>query len=158
MTKKKHPNSLLVSRLLSLSFHLSPFSLISLKPPWLDPPSPSQAGATHHSLTQILKNFNKICFLPIELSSDESSIKDEILLSWRVDFGSTLDNYVILGSRTVLHPPTSVADFGYLLCLWVKIVWVSGGDYNPLSLVEGDDCMGFAAVGRLLFSLSIPLS
>ena len=115
--KKKYPNSLLVSHLLSLSFHLSPFSLISSKPPWLDPPSPSQDGATHHSLTQVLKNFNKICFPPVELSSDESSIKDEILLNWHVDFGSTPDNYVILSSRTVLHPLTNTADFGYLLCL-----------------------------------------
>ena len=37
-------------------------------------------------------------------------------------------------------------------------MWVSGGDYIPLSLVEGDGCMGFAAIGRLLFSLSTPLS
>ena len=46
----------------------------------------------------------------------------------------------------------------YLLCLWVKIVWVSGGDYSPLSLVEGNSCMDFAAVGSLLSSLSTPLS
>ena len=35
---------------------------------------------------------------------------------------------------------------------------VSGRDYNPLSLVEGDSSMGFATVSRLLSSLSTPLS
>ena len=160
-----------VSHVLSLSFCLSLLfcTLISSKPPWLDPPSPSQAGVTYHSLTQFLKNFNKIRFLPIELASGKSGIKDGVLLNWCANFGSTLDDYVILGSRTILHSPTSIANFGYLLCLWVKIVWlhsglameivmglrwVNGGDYSLLSLVEGGNSMGFVAVGRLLSSLS----
>ena len=30
---------------------------------------------------------------------------------------------------------------------------VSGGDYNPFSLIEGDGSMGFTTIGRLLPSL-----
>ena len=171
------PKYLLLLLLFSLSSPLSFIlslsllfcTLISSKPPWLDPPSPSQAGVTYHSLTQFLKNFNKIRFLPIKLPSGELGIKDGVLLNWCANFGFTLDNYVILGSRTILHSPTSIANFGYLLCLWVKIVWlhnglameiamglrwVNGGDYSLLSLVEGGNSMGFVAIGRLLSSLS----
>ncbi|KAF2305469.1 hypothetical protein GH714_005560 [Hevea brasiliensis] len=57
-----------------------------------------QGGVTHHSPTQVLKNFNEIRFLRIELPSGELGIDDGVLLKWRADFGSTLDNCVILGS------------------------------------------------------------
>ena len=122
VTKKKiskQPLSLSspLSFIPSLSLSLLFYSLIYSKPPRPNPPSPSQVGATHHSLTQVLKNFNKIHFLPIELPSVESGIKDGILLNWHADFGSTLNDCLILDSRMVLHSPTSAADFGYLLCL-----------------------------------------
>ncbi|XP_021891163.1 F-box protein At5g46170 [Carica papaya] len=61
-----------------------------------------QGGVTHHSPTQVLKNFNEIRFLRIELPSGELGIDDGVLLKWRADFGSTLDNCVILGAASVI--------------------------------------------------------
>lgn len=63
---------------------------------------------THHSPTQVLKNFNEIKFLRIELPSGELGIDDGVLLKWRADFGSTLDNCVILGASSVIHSNNSV--------------------------------------------------
>ncbi|KAK4271863.1 hypothetical protein QN277_020493 [Acacia crassicarpa] len=63
-----------------------------------------QGGVTHHSPTQVLKNFNEIRFLRIELPSGELGIEDGVLLKWRADFGSTLDNCVILGASSVVYP------------------------------------------------------
>ncbi|CAM8994762.1 unnamed protein product [Rhodiola kirilowii] len=57
-----------------------------------------QGGVTHHSPTQVLKNFNEIKFLKIELPSGELGIDDGVLLKWRAEFGSTLDKCVILGA------------------------------------------------------------
>ncbi|KAI9122676.1 hypothetical protein K1719_006516 [Acacia pycnantha] len=67
-----------------------------------------QGGVTHHSPTQVLKNFNEIRFLRIELPSGELGIDDGVLLKWRADFGSTLDNCVILGASSVIHPRKSL--------------------------------------------------
>lgn len=65
-----------------------------------------QSGdVTHHSPTQVLKNFNEIRFLRIELPTGELGIEDGVLLKWRADFGSTLDNCVILGASSVINPP-----------------------------------------------------
>ncbi|XAR72486.1 hypothetical protein NMG60_11019140 [Bertholletia excelsa] len=66
-----------------------------------------QGGVTHHSPTQVLKNFNEIKFLRIELPSGELGIDDGVLLKWRADFGSTLDNCVILGASSVVNPGPS---------------------------------------------------
>ncbi|XP_050368111.1 F-box protein At5g46170-like [Argentina anserina] len=63
-----------------------------------------QAGVTHHSPTQVLKNFSELRFLRIELPSGELGIDDGVLLKWRADFGSTLDNCVILGASSVIQP------------------------------------------------------
>ncbi|KAL8045621.1 hypothetical protein ABFX02_08G126500 [Erythranthe guttata] len=62
-----------------------------------------QSSVTHHSPTQVLKNFKEIKFLRIELPSGELGIDDGILLKWKADFGSTLDNCVILGASSVVH-------------------------------------------------------
>ncbi|CAK9167850.1 unnamed protein product [Ilex paraguariensis] len=62
-----------------------------------------QNGVTHHSPTQVLKNFNEIRYLRIELPSGELGIDAGVLLKWRADFGSTLDNCVILGASSVIH-------------------------------------------------------
>ncbi|RYQ81886.1 hypothetical protein Ahy_B10g100480 [Arachis hypogaea] len=62
-----------------------------------------QGGVTHHSPTQVLKNFNEIRLLRIELPSGELGIEDGVLLKWRADFGSTLDNCVILGASSVIQ-------------------------------------------------------
>lgn len=58
---------------------------------------------THHSPTQVLKNFNEIKLLRIELPSGELGIDDGVLLKWKADFGSTLDNCVILGASNVVQ-------------------------------------------------------
>nr|DAD37365.1 TPA_asm: hypothetical protein HUJ06_008006 [Nelumbo nucifera] len=64
-------------------------------------------GVTHHSPTQVLKNFNEIRRLRIELPGGELGIEDGVLLKWRADFGSTLDTCVILGASSVLSPGTT---------------------------------------------------
>ncbi|XP_074272512.1 F-box protein At4g18380-like [Silene latifolia] len=61
-----------------------------------------QGGVTHHSPTQVLKNFTEIKFLRIELPTGELGIDDGVLLTWRADFGSTLDNCVILGASSIV--------------------------------------------------------
>ncbi|ESQ33855.1 hypothetical protein EUTSA_v10007915mg [Eutrema salsugineum] len=61
----------------------------------------SEIGVTHHSPTQVLKNFAEIRLLRIELPTGELGIDDGILLKWRADFGSTLDNCMILGASSV---------------------------------------------------------
>ncbi|GAV75028.1 F-box-like domain-containing protein [Cephalotus follicularis] len=73
-----------------------------------------QGGVTHHSPTQVLKNFNEIRFLRIELPNGELGTDDGVLLKWRADFGSTLDNCVILGAVSVLHNASSkISDNGF---------------------------------------------
>lgn len=62
-----------------------------------------EIGVTHHSPTQVLKNFGEIRFLKIELPTGELGIEDGILLKWRADFGSTLDNCMILGASSVIQ-------------------------------------------------------
>ncbi|KAL3851499.1 hypothetical protein ACJIZ3_013381 [Penstemon smallii] len=61
-----------------------------------------QSSVTHHSPTQVLKNFNEIKLLRIELPSGELGIDEGFLLKWKADFGSTLDNCVILGASSVV--------------------------------------------------------
>ncbi|KAL6546363.1 hypothetical protein OROMI_022084 [Orobanche minor] len=58
---------------------------------------------THHSPTQVLKNFNEIKLLRIELPSGELGIDDAVLLKWKANFGSTLDSCVILGASSVVQ-------------------------------------------------------
>lgn len=62
-----------------------------------------QGGVTHHSPTQVLKNFDEIRYLRIELPSGELGIDDGVLLKWRAEFGSTLENCVILGASSVMR-------------------------------------------------------
>ncbi|KAL8468521.1 hypothetical protein ACS0TY_031654 [Phlomoides rotata] len=62
---------------------------------------------THHSPTQVLKNFNEIKLLRIELPTGELGIDDGVLLQWKADFGSTLDSCVILGASSVVQNTNS---------------------------------------------------
>ncbi|CAN4081534.1 unnamed protein product [Withania somnifera] len=64
----------------------------------------ASSSVTHHSPAQVLKNFNEIKLLRIELPSGELGIDEGALLKWRADFGSTLDNCVILGASSVIQP------------------------------------------------------
>ncbi|KAL6553164.1 hypothetical protein OROGR_007006 [Orobanche gracilis] len=69
-----------------------------------------QNSSTHHSPTQVLKNFNEIKLLRIELPSGELGIDEGILLKWKADFGSTLDNCVILSASRVVQNVNGVCD------------------------------------------------
>ncbi|PIM98461.1 hypothetical protein CDL12_29060 [Handroanthus impetiginosus] len=69
-----------------------------------------QNSVTHHSPTQVLKNFNEIKLLRIELPGGELGIDEGILLKWKADFGSTLDNCVILGASSVIQNSDSGCD------------------------------------------------
>ncbi|XP_075481410.1 F-box protein At4g18380-like [Primulina tabacum] len=68
-------------------------------------------SVTHHSPTQVLKNFNEIKILRIELPSGELGIDEGVLLKWKAHFGSTLDNCVILGASSVMTNPNKVGDY-----------------------------------------------
>ncbi|XP_011096601.1 F-box protein At4g18380-like [Sesamum indicum] len=69
-----------------------------------------QNSVTHHSPTQVLKNFNEIKLLRIELPSGELGIDEGVLLKWKAQFGSTLDNCVILGASSVVQKMDSDYD------------------------------------------------
>ncbi|KAL1555824.1 F-box protein-like protein [Salvia divinorum] len=62
-----------------------------------------QCIVTHHSPTQVLKNFNEIKLLRIELPTGELGIDEGVLLKWKAEFGSTLDSCVILGASSVVQ-------------------------------------------------------
>ncbi|KAE8715052.1 F-box protein [Hibiscus syriacus] len=88
-------------------------SSLSVGPGGADDGEMDQGGVTHHSPTQVLRNFNEIRFLRIELPSGELGIDDGVLLKWRADFGSTLDNCVILGAASVINNVRmQVSEFG----------------------------------------------
>ncbi|KAH6826225.1 F-box family protein [Perilla frutescens var. hirtella] len=69
-----------------------------------------QNSVTHHSPTQVLKNFREIKLLRIELPSGELGIDEGILLKWKANFGSTLDNCVILGASSVVQSANKGCD------------------------------------------------
>ncbi|XP_057763985.1 F-box protein At5g46170-like [Salvia miltiorrhiza] len=66
-----------------------------------------QSTVTHHSPTQVLKNFNEIKLLRIELPTGELGIDEGVLLKWKAEFGSTLDSCVILGASSVVQSANS---------------------------------------------------
>ncbi|KAL6009745.1 hypothetical protein ACLOJK_000174 [Asimina triloba] len=52
---------------------------------------------SHHSAEQVLKKFHHIHNLRIELPAGDVGTEDGVLLKWKAEFGSTLQNCVILG-------------------------------------------------------------
>lgn len=60
----------------------------------------ASSDVSHHSPTEVLKNFKEIRRLKIELPSGELGVDDGVLLKWKADFGSTLDSCVILGASS----------------------------------------------------------
>eukprot|EP00268_Persea_americana_P034833 TRINITY_DN3442_c0_g1_i2.p1 TRINITY_DN3442_c0_g1~~TRINITY_DN3442_c0_g1_i2.p1 ORF type:complete len:399 (+),score=45.69 TRINITY_DN3442_c0_g1_i2:510-1706(+) len=65
-------------------------------------PGSDGSDVSHHSPTEVLKNFNEIRTLRIELPGGELGIDDGVLLKWKAEFGSTLDSCVILGASSIL--------------------------------------------------------
>lgn len=96
--------SLSLQSLISSLFHsvslpslLFLLSQIFFKATMAGPPSPSQAGVTHHSLTQVLKNFNKIRFLQIiNLEIYYSNQGTWIYITWELPYFSKRNNSSIL--------------------------------------------------------------
>ncbi|KAG6523295.1 F-box protein At5g46170-like [Zingiber officinale] len=62
---------------------------------------PSSSEVPHHSPSEVLKNFEEIRRLRIELPDGELGANEGVLLKWRANFGSTLENCVILGAASV---------------------------------------------------------
>ncbi|URD99707.1 F-box protein [Musa troglodytarum] len=61
----------------------------------------TSSDVSHHSPTEVLKNFKVIRRLRIALPDGELGVDDGVLLKWRADFGSTLDSCVILSASSV---------------------------------------------------------
>ncbi|KAG0446695.1 hypothetical protein HPP92_028711 [Vanilla planifolia] len=60
---------------------------------------------SHHSPAQVLKNFTHIRHLQIELPAGDVGTEDGVHLKWRAEFGSTLQNCVILGGTKIERKP-----------------------------------------------------
>ncbi|XP_058107568.1 F-box protein At4g18380-like [Magnolia sinica] len=62
---------------------------------------------SHHSAEQVLRKFHHIHNLRIELPAGDVGTEDGVLLKWKAEFGSTLQNCVILGGIRVDQKPAS---------------------------------------------------
>ncbi|CAL9119750.1 unnamed protein product [Musa textilis] len=62
---------------------------------------------SHHSPAQVLKNFTHVRNLRIELPAGDVGTEDGVFLKWRAEFGSTLQNCVILGGTKMESRPSS---------------------------------------------------
>ncbi|CAM0954906.1 unnamed protein product [Alopecurus aequalis] len=58
-----------------------------------------------HSPAQVLRNFTHVRNLQIELPAGDVGTEDGVLLKWRAEYGSTLQNCVILGGTRVDRKP-----------------------------------------------------
>ncbi|OVA03885.1 hypothetical protein BVC80_1321g32 [Macleaya cordata] len=73
---------------------------------------PQVSRHTSHTPDQVLKNFHHIHNLRIELPSGDVGTEDGVLLKWKAEFGSTLQNCVVLGGTQIERKP--VTDQGSL--------------------------------------------
>lgn len=62
---------------------------------------------SHHSPAQVLRNFTHVRNLRIELPAGDVGTEEGVLLKWRAEFGSTLQNCVILGGTRIDRKFTS---------------------------------------------------
>ncbi|PWZ09595.1 F-box protein [Zea mays] len=60
---------------------------------------------SQHSPAQVLRNFTHVRNLRIELPSGDVGTEEGVLLKWRAEYGSTLENCVILGGTRVDRKP-----------------------------------------------------
>ncbi|KAK1697273.1 hypothetical protein QYE76_013970 [Lolium multiflorum] len=63
-----------------------------------------------HSPAQVLRSFAYVRNLQIELPSGDVGTEDGVLLKWRAEYGSTLQNCVILGGTRVDRKPVVGAE------------------------------------------------
>lgn len=91
----------------NLFSHLLKLMLFTILKPFHQLRNPSSANRplipqlSHHSPAQVLKNFTQIRNLHIELPAGDVGTEDGVLLRWRAEFGSTLQNCVILGGTPI---------------------------------------------------------
>lgn len=89
--------------------HLFKLMLFAIAKPFHDLRSPSSTGRplfpqlSQHSPVQVLKNFSHVRNLQVELPSGDVAVEEGVLLKWRAEYGSTLQNCVILGGTLVDH-------------------------------------------------------
>lgn len=76
----------------------------------------SSSEVSHHSPSEVLKNFKEIRRLRIVLPAGELGVDEGVLLKWKADFGSTLDSCVILGAASVLSSKSANANPTHDLC------------------------------------------
>ncbi|CAL9055223.1 unnamed protein product [Musa banksii] len=62
---------------------------------------------SRHSPAQVLKKFTHVRNLSIELPAGDVGTEDGVFLKWRAEFGSTLQNCVILGGTKMDRRPSS---------------------------------------------------
>uniref|UniRef100_A0ACD5U2D7 Uncharacterized protein n=1 Tax=Avena sativa TaxID=4498 RepID=A0ACD5U2D7_AVESA len=62
-----------------------------------------------HSPAQVLRNFAHVRNLQVELPSGDVRTEDGVLLKWRAEYGSALQNCVILGGTVVDRKPVGGA-------------------------------------------------
>ncbi|OVA12156.1 F-box domain [Macleaya cordata] len=73
---------------------------------------PQVSQHTSHTPDQVLKNFHHISNLRIELPSGDVGTEDGVLLKWKAEFGSTLQNCVIFGGTHIDKKKPIVRDQG----------------------------------------------
>ncbi|KAJ7198884.1 hypothetical protein O6H91_09G034900 [Diphasiastrum complanatum] len=66
---------------------------------------------SHHSPVEVLNNFRAIQNLRIELPGGELGTEEGVLLKWKADFGSTLENCVILGASSLVKHESEQSSF-----------------------------------------------
>ncbi|KAJ7514343.1 hypothetical protein O6H91_23G040100 [Diphasiastrum complanatum] len=67
---------------------------------WMAPKKSTLTQISHHSPREVLKNFNAITRLRIELPAGELGVEKGVLLKWKAEFGSTLERCTILGAAS----------------------------------------------------------
>ncbi|WVZ68452.1 hypothetical protein U9M48_017389 [Paspalum notatum var. saurae] len=93
----------------SILSHLLKLMLFAITKPFHDMRSPNGAGRplfpqlSQHSPVQVLRTFSQVRNLRVELPSGDVGIEEGVLLKWRAEYGSTLQNCVILGGTLVDH-------------------------------------------------------
>jgi|UniRef100_A0A2N9EYB1 hypothetical protein len=83
---------------------------------------------SQNSPTQILRGFERIRTLEIELPSGDLKLDRNAVVRWRAEFGKTLKNCVIFGFRAIrTSPPTQIpedlGDVDFAGGLKLRVVW-----------------------------------
>ena len=98
--------------------------LVSPDPPPRDPPPPQ------NSPSQILRRFDRVRELEIELPSGDLRLEKGAVVRWRAEFGRSLRSCAILGFRAIRDSPPSEAaagsEFGeedFARGLKTRVVW-----------------------------------